>query len=236
MAAGTINAIAGGGSLLTLPLLIFIGLDPTVANGTNRIAVLLGAIGGTTSFARRGLIPTGWLRMSLPPALIGVGLGTWAAVRVGDAVFEGILTVVLLLAAVWMIWHPVQPPAEGYPELPVGRRRWLVIGAFIAIGLYGGFIQAGIGFLFLALLAAQGFDLVRANALKLPMILGFTVLAVTLFAANGKVVWSAGLTMAAGQFVGAKLGVHLQVLKGQEWVRRVLTVMVVLFAVRLALG
>ena len=93
-----------------------------------------------------------------------------------------------------------------------------------------------LGFLFLALLAAQGFDLVRANALKLPMILGFTVLAVTLFAASGKVVWTAGLTMAAGQFVGAKLGVHLQVLKGQEWVRRVLTVMVVLFAVRLALG
>ena len=93
-------------------------------------------------------------------------------------------------------------------------------------------VSCGLG-IAVALLSSQGLDLVRGNAVKVPLILTFTALAIVLFALRGMLDWQAGLSLAAGQFFGAKLGVHLQVLKGQAWVRKVLTVMIVLFAIRL---
>lgn len=231
--AGTLNSIAGGGSLLTLPLLIFIGLPPTIANATNRIAILIGGMGATTSFYRRSLIPGAWLKLAMPPALVGTALGTWGAVRIGDVAFERVLAVVLVTAAAWIIWRPLKPPEGGEALPPSGPKRWLLRGAFFGVGLYSGFIQAGIGFLFLALMASNGVDLVRGNALKAPLIMAFTALSVILFAMNGMLDWVAGLNLAAGQFFGAKLGVHLQVLKGQAWVRNVLTAAIVVFAIRL---
>ncbi|MDH3271782.1 MAG: sulfite exporter TauE/SafE family protein [Gemmatimonadota bacterium] len=236
LVAGTINSIAGGGSLLTLPLLIFIGLPPTVANATNRIAIVVGGIGATSSFHKRDLIPFAWVKFGLPPALVGVALGTWGAMKIGDVAFERILAGILVAAAAWMIWRPDPPLAGDNPLEPDPSKRWLLRGAFFVLGLYSGFIQAGIGFLFLALLAANGLDLVRANAVKVPLILAFTILAVVLFAFAGMLDWQAGLMLAAGQFFGAKLGVHLQVLKGQAWVRNVLTVAIVVFALRLVLS
>ena len=234
--AGTINSIAGGGSLLTLPLLIFVGLPPTVANATNRIAVFIGGVGATRSFQKRDLIPYDWVRLALPPALFGVVLGTWGAMTIGDVAFERVLAGVLVAAAAWMIWHPVSPPTTGTPLSPKPERKWILRAAFFALGCYSGFIQAGIGFIFLALLSANGLDLVRGNAVKVPLILAFTAVAVPIFAMAGLMDWTAGLTLAIGQFFGAKLGVHLQVLKGQAWVRNVLTVAIVAFALRLFFG
>ncbi|MDE3004356.1 MAG: sulfite exporter TauE/SafE family protein [Gemmatimonadota bacterium] len=234
--AGTINSIAGGGSLLTLPLLIFTGLPATVANGTNRIAIFAGGIGATTSFHRRKLIPFAWVKFALPPALIGVALGTWGANTIGDVAFERILAGILVLTAVWMVWHPVTPPDFAELSAPDPEKRWLLMGAFFLLGVYSGFIQAGVGFLFLALLSAQGLDLVRGNAVKVPLILAFTALAIPLFALGNNLDWIAGLSLASGQFFGAKLGVRLQVLKGQAWVRNVLTVAVLVFAIQLVFG
>lgn len=233
--AGTINSIAGGGSLLTLPLLIFIGLPATIANGTNRIAIFVGGIGAATSFHRRKLIPFAWVKFGLAPALIGVALGAWVATEVGDAAFERVLAVILVLAACWMIWHPVTPPEHAEILEPDASKGWILRGAFFLLGFYSGFIQAGVGFLFLALLSANGLDLVRGNAVKVPLILAFTGLAIPIFALGGNLNWAAGLSLAGGQFFGAKLGVHLQVLKGQAWIRNVLTVAIVLFALRLVL-
>ena len=234
--AGTINSIAGGGSLLTLPLLIFVGLPATVANASNRIAILVGGVGATHSFVRRGLVPYSWFRFGLPPALLGVVAGTWGATVIGDVAFERILAVVLVVAAAWIIWHPITPPLEGNPPVPEGRKRWIFRGVFLGLGLYSGFIQAGLGFLFLAAFSTGGFDLVRANALKVPLVLAFTALSLILFLFTDLLDWIAGLNLAAGQFFGAKLGVHLQVLKGQAWVRNVLTVAILAFAARLLLG
>ena len=234
--AGTLNSIAGGGSLLTLPLLIFIGLPATVANASNRIAIFIGGIGATHSFGRRSLIPTDWLWLALPPSLLGVALGTWGALRVGDVTFERILAVVLVLAAAWIVWHPIESPTEGLAAPRGGWGRVGLLAAFFAMGLYSGFIQAGLGFLIVALLATQGLDLIRANAFKAPLVLAFTALAILIFWWGGVLDWGAGLSLAAGQFFGAKLGVHLQVLKGQAWVRNVLTAAIVLFAVRLLVG
>jgi len=234
--AGTLNVIAGGGSLLTLPVMIFLGLPPTVANGTNRVAILVQNIGASWSFHRRGLLSRDWLLLAVPPALLGAVLGTLAAVRIGELAFQRILAVVLVAAAAWMVWRPSRPAAQGHTELPAGARRWGFVGAYFLIGIYGGFIQAGIGFLILAAISAAGLDLIRGNALKVTVVLAFTSLSLILFAWNGKVDWAMGLALAAGNFVGGQAGVHLQVLKGQKWVRGVVTVMIVLFALRLLIG
>lgn len=233
--AGALNAIAGGGSLLTLPILIFVGLPATVANATNRIALFIGGIGATHSFAKRGLIPTDWLKVGLPPSVAGVVLGVWAATRIGDVALERLLAVILLASAALIYWQPLGPEVGHEPPPPSGtaKRRWLLV-AFFALGAYAGFIQAGVGFLFTALLVWQGLDLIRANGVKAALILVYAAVGIVLFAFAGLLDWVAGLTLAAGQFFGSKAGVRLQVLKGRAWVRLVVVVAIVLFALELA--
>ena len=174
LVAGTLNVIAGGGSLLTLPVMIFLGLPATVANGTNRVAILIQNVGATWSFHKRKLITREWLLLAIPPALVGVVLGTWAAVRVGDLFFQRILAIALVGAAAWTVLRPVKPPEESDLGLPLGLRKWAFAGAFFLVGVYGGFIQAGVGFLILAVTSAGGLNLIRGNAMKVPLILAFT--------------------------------------------------------------
>ena len=234
--AGVLNVIAGGGSLLSLPVMIFLGLPPTVANGTNRVAILLQNVGASWSFHRRGLVSKEWLLMTVPPAVFGAILGTVAAVHIGELEFQRILALILVAAAAWQIWNPIKLHPEGNANLPVGLKRWTFVGVFFLIGVYGGFIQAGIGFLLLAATSAAGFNLIRGNALKVTVVLGFTPVVLVLFAWNGKVDWAMGIALAAGNFLGGLDGVHLQVLKGHTWVRGVVTVVMVIFAVRLLFG
>ena len=234
--AGVLNVIAGGGSLLSLPVMIFLGLPPTVANGTNRVAILLQNVGASWSFHRRGLVSREWILITVPPALVGAILGTVAAVNIGELEFQRVLAVILVAAAAWQIWNPIKLQPDGNAALPVGIRRWIFVAAFFLIGVYGGFIQAGIGFLLLAATSAAGFNLIRGNALKVTVVLGFTPVALLLFAWNGKIDWAMGFALAAGNFLGGLAGVHLQVLKGHAWVRGVVTVVIVVFAIRLLFG
>ncbi|MFH1765027.1 MAG: sulfite exporter TauE/SafE family protein [Gemmatimonadota bacterium] len=236
LVAGTLNVIAGGGSMLTLPVMIFLGLPPTVANGTNRVAILIQNVGASWSFHRRKLISREWILLAVPPAVVGAVFGTLAAVRIGDLAFQKILAVILVGAAAWTVWRPVKPPGAGAPLPPVGGKRWAFAIFFFLVGVYGGFIQAGVGFIILAVTSAGGLNLIRGNALKVALVLAFTPLALALFAWSGKVDWAMGLALAAGNFLGALAGVRLQILKGHKWVRSVVTVTIVVFAVRLLFG
>ncbi|MCW8926044.1 MAG: TSUP family transporter [Xanthomonadales bacterium] len=233
LVAGTLNVIGGGGSLLSLPVMIFLGLPPTVANGTNRVAILIQNIGAAWSFQRRGLLSREWLLMAVPPALLGALAGTIAAVNIGELAFQRILAVILVAVAAWTLWRPVRLLEEDSAVLPVGVKRLTYIAAFFLIGVYGGFIQAGIGFLILAATSIAGFNLIRGNALKVTLVLTFTPLTLVLFAWNGKVDWAMGIALAAGNFLGGLAGVHLQILKGHAWVRGVVTLTIVVFAIRL---
>lgn len=233
LVAGTLNVIAGGGSMLTLPVMIFLGLPPTVANGTNRVAILIQNVGASWSFHRRGLISREWLLLAIPPGLLGAVLGTFAALNVGELAFQRILAVVLVGAAAWTIWHPTKPPENGGATPPAGAKRWAYAAAFFVIGVYGGFIQAGVGFVILAVTSLAGLNLIQGNALKVAVVLAFTSVALVLFAWNGKVDWAMGLALAAGNFLGGLAGVHIQILKGHKWVRGVVTMITILFAVRL---
>lgn len=236
LVAGTLNVIAGGGSMLTLPVMIFLGLPPTVANGTNRVAILIQNVGATWSFHQRRLISMEWVALAVPPALAGVVVGTLAAVRIGDLAFQKILAVALVGAAAWTVLRPAVPAEERAVLLPEGRRRWAFAGLFFVVGVYGGFIQAGVGFIILAVTSAGGLNLIRGNALKVTLILAFTAPALVIFTWSGKVDWAMGTALAAGNFLGALAGVRLQILKGHKWVQNVVAVTIVVFAIRLLLG
>lgn len=236
LVAGTLNVIAGGGSMLTLPVMIFLGLPPTVANGTNRVAILVQNVGASWSFQRKGLISRAWLILAVPPAVVGAVLGTLLAVHIGNLAFQRILAVAMVVVAGYTVWRPTPKAGGEATPPPRGKRAVGFMGAFFLVGLYGGFLQAGVGFVILAVTSAGGLDLVRGNALKVTLVLFFTPLALALFAWSGEVDWIVGLALAAGNLLGGLLGVRLQILKGHAWVRNVVTVAIVLFAVKLLIS
>ena len=140
-----------------------------------------------------------------------------------------------MLFAIWALWNPLGR-SEGTRENATGWRRVVVVGGFFVVGLYGGFVQAGVGFLILAVTTLAGLDLVRGNALKVLLVLTYIPFTLLIFGLGGKIAWTAGLSLAAGNFLGGQLGVRLTVLKGHRWVKRVVTLAIIGFALKLWLS
>jgi hypothetical protein len=231
LAAGVINVVAGGGSFLTLPVLIFLGLPATVANATNRVAILLQNLAAVPGFHRHRVLPWRWALAVSVPAVVGAVAGTWAALEIGDEAFERVLALLMVAISLWTLVAPGRREPGGAPE----RSPWSpgLVAAFFAIGVYGGFVQAGVGFLVLAATTWAGLDLVRGNAVKVLAILVFTAVSLGIFAVQGEIDWAAGLVLGAGSVAGGLLGVRLTVLKGHRWLRAVVTGAVIVFAVLL---
>lgn len=232
-AAGFINTLAGSGSLITLPILIFLGLPATVANGTNRVGVLLQTIVGTVGFQRRHVLDWRAALILAVPATVGSTLGARIAVEVDEETMRIVIGVIMVIMLGVIILRP-QRWLEGSPEATLGRPGLPQIVIFFLIGIYGGFIQAGVGiFLLAGLVLGAGFDLVRANAIKGVIIMIFTVSALAVFVLNGQVEWALGLLLAIGQMLGAWIGANFAVDQGAVWVRRILIVVVAISAAHL---
>ena len=230
--AGAINAVAGGGSLLTLPLLVFLGLPETVANATNRIGVLANSIGSAAAYQRTGHVPWGTVRLVLPATLLGSALGAWIAARLPDAAFRPVIGAVLVAMAAMLAFRPARwlTPAADAPAPPAAATAI----AFFAIGVYGGFIQAGIGFFLVAAsVRVAGHDLVRANGVKVALTLLLTVVAILVFAVAGEIRWIEGALLAAGSTAGGWIGARTAVRRGAAWIRWVLVAAVLASAFEL---
>ncbi|MFN7979501.1 MAG: sulfite exporter TauE/SafE family protein [Vicinamibacterales bacterium] len=161
--SGALNVVAGGGSFLTLPVLIFLGLPPTIANATNRVGVLAQNAGGVAGFHRSRAIDWRWgLSVAVPSILGAVAGATWA-LHLSDFAFKRLLSVAMLVMTLWTLRRHTY--ADGQHVLSPWRP-WNVT-AFLVIGVYGGLIQAGVGFAVLAATSMAGMDLVRGNAVKL---------------------------------------------------------------------
>ena len=232
--AGFVNTLAGSGSLVTLPALIFLGLPPTVANATNRVGILLQNVGAVWGFHRHGLMDRRLLPWVAVPAIVGALFGSWAALAVSDHAFRRILALLMVVVTLWTLWDPLSRRRRE-SSFPTVRPLWLAL-AFLGVGAYGGFIQAGVGFLILAVTTLVGLDLVRGNAVKVLCVLLFTPVSLALFAWQGLVAWPEGLSLAVGTVLGGQLGVRMTVLKGHRWVKTVVTVAVLVFAVKLWLS
>jgi uncharacterized membrane protein YfcA len=207
-AAGFINILAGSGSLITLPLLIFLGLPATVANGTNRVAILMQNVVGVSSFQRQGVLDVRAGLLLAAPAVVGSILGAQIAVNLNEEVMR---TVIGALMVVMM-----------------------VVILFFAIGVYGGFIQAGVGiFLLAGLVLSVGYDLVRGNAVKVLIVLCLTAAALVVFVINGQVAWAIGLILGIGNMLGAWVAARLAVERGAAFVRWVLIAVVAVSGAKL---
>lgn len=213
MVAGFINTAAGGGSLLTLPVLALAGLPWDVANGSNRVAILVQSIVGVASYRRHGRLDVGALSPLLVPSLVGAGLGAGAATIIAPRALEPIIIATLLAVALLMALRPkavLRDESPGGGGGDPGHARpaltWLALGA---VGFYGGFLQAGVGYLLLAVLGGVlRHQLVAANALKILVVGAYTVLALAIFAATGLVDWVAGAVLSVGSVVGTLVGVR----------------------------
>lgn len=230
--SAALNVIAGGGSFLTLPILIFVGLPPTVANATNRVGVLLQSLSGAWAFHRHGVLDWGSLAWAGLPATLGATLGTLLALRVGDDQFRRALAFLMVGVTLWTLLVPSSSGSTPKSRAGAGLRFFV----FLLVGVYGGFVQAGVGFFILAALRLEGIDLVRGNAIKLLCVLALTVLSLAIFASQGRVEWASGLALGLGSVLGAPVGARLAVRRGERWVQGVVTAAVIAFAVKLWIG
>lgn len=230
--AGFLNITAGGGSLLTLPFLIFLGLPATVANGSNRIAILIQNLFAAARFHRFKVIPKGVIWVACLPAVAGSLLGAQLALEIDEMLFKRLLAVIMVAVMALNFFGPGRREPLADPEFSARKKTVLAI-AFFAIGIYGGFIQGGIGFLIIAALTLVGYDLVKTNALKVLVVLVFTPFALGIFIYNGEVDYLLGSVLAVGNGIGGWLATRVVVEKGHRFVRWIVMAAVIGFAVKL---
>ncbi|MBT3669156.1 MAG: sulfite exporter TauE/SafE family protein [Chloroflexi bacterium] len=231
--AGIINTLAGSGSLITLPILELLGLPLQVANGTNRIAILLQNIVGIRGFSEKKMLDRNGLRQFGIPSIIGWAIGSYLATIISPDLFRSafgyimvfMLFIILLRPKKWLIGEITL--LENKPTIS----QYLL---FFLIGIYGGFIQAGVGiFLLSGLVLGAGYNLIHANAVKVGIVLMSTSLTFWIFIVQGQVNFKAGFILAIGNMLGAWVGTKIAVEKGTIWIRRLLILIVTISSLKL---
>ena len=231
LVAGIVNTLAGGGSLLTVPLLVLLGLPGALANGTNRVGIVIQNGVATWGFRRQGV---SGIRAAVPvliPVALGSLVGAFAISRVSSEMFETLFGAVMLILLVPTLRKP-KPRADSAADPQMRSRRGATL-LFFAIGLYGGAFQAGVGILLVFAISYAGYDLVRTNSIKVVVIFATTLFAVPVFIAAGQVVWLEALVLAIGFAGGGALGSRIAVRGGERVIRPVLAVAVVALAGRM---
>jgi uncharacterized membrane protein YfcA len=231
--AGAINILAGGGSLLTLPMLIFLGLPPNVANGTNRIAIIVQNIFAVKGFQSKGVSAFPYSVYLAMSALVGAVIGASLAVDIKGETFNKILGVIMVIIVFYMIFKP-KVTSKDVMERITGKYLWLGIIAFFFVGIYGGFIQAGVGFIILLFLSSiNHYSLVKSNAIKVFVALIYSLAAVAIFTYNDSINWKYGLILSIGNASGGWVMSRWSVNKGDGFVKKFLIIMVLAMAIKL---
>jgi len=235
--AGWLNVMAGGGSLLTVPLMVFMGVPGPVANGTNRIAILLQNITAVATFRRRGYSDFR-LGLSLAAAAsVGALFGAQVGVHLQGAWFNRILSVIMIVVMLIMSHDGLRKSRpQVQPDDSTGKPQRLLLGHVLMVGagVWGGFIQIGVGFILMPILhRVMGFDLVRTNMYKVLIALVYTVVALAVFASQLQLLWWVGLWLALGNALGGWLGAHTSVSRGDKWIRWVLNLTLGAFIIKL---
>jgi len=228
--AGIINTLAGSGSLVTLPMLIYLGLPSNMANATNRVGVAIQNIVGITTFQQSGkfnLAGAWWL---VTPTIPGAFLGAWLATTLGPQQMDAVIGTVMVIM-LFVILFDAEKWLREKSEVREGRPPLLTLALFFGIGVYGAFIQAGVGvFILAAMVLGTGYSLIHANAVKLMIVLVVTLLALSIFVSQGMVDWGLGALMAVGQSIGAWLAARFatRYKHANVWVRRLLIAVILI--------
>lgn len=233
IAAGFINVNAGGGSFLTIPMLIFTGLPAAVANGTNRVALTFANIIAVYNFKKKGFFD--WklgLVLGIPAALGSVA-GAFISINLPDELYNTILAVVILLVLIVIIIDPKKYIKKNLLDASMKNR---ITGSiiFFLIGVYGGVIQAGVGFLIItSLVFITGYSLVKINSLKVLIALTYMVVSLMVFIFSGNINWIYALVLSLGNGTGAFLGTRFAVKHGDKWIKVILFIAAVIMALKL---
>jgi len=232
-AVGFINTVAGGGTLLSLPVLIFLGLPPSVANGTNRVAILIQTAFATAGFKSKGVTTFPFNTYLGVSALLGAIIGASIAVDIDGAVFNKILAVIMIAVILIIVFKP-KINLKDVHERITGKYLWLGMLVFFFFGIYGGFINAGLGFIIILFLHFfNHMSLVRANATKVAVVCIYTLSALVVFILNDKVNWAVGFVLAIGNATGAWIASRVSVNKGDGFIKTFLLVVVGIMAIKL---
>lgn len=209
MLATVINVMAGGGGMIVLPALIALGLPADVANGTYRLGVVTQSIAGSTALHRQGKLDTSQLGPIMFPTVLGAAIGALIATRIPHELLKPIMLVTMIIMASLIVFRKQTLIAPEGPPLAPRQAPRAYVGLFLA-GLYGGFIQAGVGFVLLSVLVGTlRHDLIAANAIKLVATLAFGSVALGIFVWAGQVAWTPAIVLAIASIVGARLGVKM---------------------------
>ncbi len=230
--AGFINVMAGGGSTVTLPILILLGLDPSLANGTNRLGIMAQNLSAVISFRQEKYhdfkLSLKLTAFTLPGAIAGAIIAT----RIGDELFQKILGYVLIVVTISLFLRKTnQKKTDARRD---GKTSWLIYPVMVALGFYGGFVQLGVGIVFMAsLFHLMKLDLIRTNMHKVFIIFIYTIPAFLIFLITGNVEWKFGLTLAVGMAFGAWWSAKVSVKKGEKVIRVILSVALLWMALTL---
>lgn len=228
--AGVVNAMAGGGSTLTVPLLVLAGVPGVAANGSNRVGILTSNITSLLSFRNEGVRVVRNLVPIIGPALVGSLVGAYGISELTDETFERVFGLLMIPLIILTIWKPrVRTEAAAWPLAAN-------LGVFFLIGIYAGAVQAGVGLLLLAALSHTGLDLVSANMVKVIFTLCATLIALPVFIIQGNVRWGPAIVLAVGLSIGGWLGARFAVRGGDKWIRVVMVVASLGLAARLIFG
>jgi uncharacterized membrane protein YfcA len=223
---GAVNSIAGGGTLITFPAIVALGVPPLVANATSTVALWPAAVGSMWGYRRFLTEVRPWVIRFAVPSLLGGATGAWLLLHTTPKAFDRIVPFLVLAATLLFLLQESlvkrhRAPVDAVPEHP----RWGFLAAQFLVGVYGGYFGAGIGILMLAVLGIMGFANIHTmNGLKNWGGLLMNAVAAIMFAASGIVNWPVALTMAAGGIVGGYGGARLAQRVGQAPVRRAITV------------
>lgn len=233
--AGYINVMAGGGSLLTVPVMLFMGLPAPVANGTNRIAILAQSLVSIGVFLRKGL---GELKLSLTLALAtlpGAFAGAMLGVRFEGIWFNRLLAVIMIVVMLLMMFERKSDAVNDEARRRAGPKRIVLTHLLmVVVGFYGGIIQVGVGFLIMPILYhVMGLDLLRVNMHKIFLVLPFTLLSLIVYASHVEIAWMAGLFLALGNAAGGWLGTHMMISRGETLIRLVFNAALLVFIIKL---
>ena len=229
--SGFINVGAGGGSSLTLPMLIFLGLDAAMANGTNRVGILMQNLAAIYSFKKSKFSQ---FRLSLKLSLLtlpGAITGAILAVKLNDELFQKILGVVMILIIISMFLPKAKNTKDSEGNQKIG---WPVYLSMFGIGFYGGFLQVGVGFMIMASLQhLMKLNLVYVNMHKVFIVLVFTLPALFIFALTGNVNWYWGIVLGFGTALGGWWSAKLSVKKGEKIIKVILVIAIFIMALKL---
>ena len=229
--AGFVDSIAGGGGLITLPVLLSFGGDPRHVLGANKLQATCGSASAAWHYSQAKTVPWRDCVRGFLITIIGAATGTWAVLRLDPSFLKRAIPILLIVVAVGILLRPELGQADAPPRV---RRHWFDLIFGLGLGFYDGFFGPGVGtFWTMAFVMALGFNLTKATGYTKVMNLASNLTSLAFFVASGEIYYAAGISMGVGQLLGARIGSRLVIKKGTKFIRPVFIVIVLAVTARL---